>query len=89
MPDITPGQVPLDHRAASPREEDLGSVQAIVAQVKDGFSIAVDLRRAERHDMWRVNFVTGFAEAENVAKAFALQHGVPWERVEVVLTLAG
>ena len=59
-------------------------VRATITNAPDGFRVAVVLRRGERIDMWGVNFVASFDEAENVAKAFALQHDVPWDRVEVL-----
>jgi hypothetical protein len=64
MPDITTGQLAIDQAMVPPPEEDVGTVQAIIAQVQYGFSIAVDLRGGQQHDMWRGNFVASFAEAE-------------------------
>ena len=63
---------------------DADIVRATIISAPDGFSVAVVLRRGERIDMWGVNFVASFDEAENVAKAFALQHGVLWDQVEVL-----
>jgi len=63
---------------------DADIVRATITNAPDGFSVAVVLRRSERIDMWGVNFVASFDEAENVAKAFALQHDVPWDQVEVL-----
>jgi hypothetical protein len=63
---------------------DADIVRATITNAPDGFSVAVVLRRGERIDIWGVNFVASFDEAENVAKAFALQHGVPWDQVEVI-----
>jgi hypothetical protein len=63
---------------------DADIVRVIIAKVPEGFSVAVVLRRGERVDMWGVNSVASFDEAEKVAKAFALQHDVLWEKVEVI-----
>ena len=63
---------------------DADIVRATITNAPDGFSVAVILRRGERIDMRGVNFVASFDEAENVAKAFALQHDVPWDQVEVL-----
>ena len=57
---------------------------ATIAKVQDGFSVQVVLRRGEQIDMWRVNFVGSFDEAENIVKAFAKQHNLPWHNVEVI-----
>ncbi len=57
---------------------------ATIAQVQDGFSVQVVLRRGAQIDMWRVNFVGSFDEAENIVKAFAKQHNLPWHDVEVI-----
>jgi hypothetical protein len=43
MPDITPSQVIFDHRAASVREEDLGSVQAIITRGWNAYLLQVVL----------------------------------------------
>ena len=59
-------------------------VRATITKAHNGFSVAVVLRRGERLDTWGVNFVESFDEGENVAKAFALQHGVPGDQVEVI-----
>jgi hypothetical protein len=63
---------------------DADFVRATITNAPDGFSVAVVLRRGERIDMWGVNFVASFDEAENVARTFALQHDVPWDQVEVL-----
>jgi hypothetical protein len=51
---------------------DADFVRATITNAPDGFSVAVVLRRGERIDMWGVNFVASFDEAENVARTFAL-----------------
>jgi hypothetical protein len=63
---------------------DADIARATIAKVQDGFSVAVILRRGERIDMWNVNFVESFDEAENVVKTFAKQYGLPWDQVEVI-----
>jgi hypothetical protein len=63
---------------------DADIVRVTITKAPGGFSIAVVLRRGERLDVWGVNFVASFEEAENVAKAFALQHDVRWDQVEVI-----
>jgi hypothetical protein len=63
---------------------DADIASATIAKVQDGFSVQVVLRRGEKIDMWRVNFVGSFDEAENVVKAFAKQHNLPWHNVEVI-----
>jgi hypothetical protein len=63
---------------------DADIARATIAKVQDGFSVAVILRRGERIDMWNVNFVESFDEAENVVKTFAKQYGLPWNQVEVI-----
>ena len=63
---------------------DADIARATIAKVQDGFSVAVILRRGEQIDMWNVNFVESFDEAENVVKTFAKQYGLPWDQVEVI-----
>ena len=63
---------------------DADIARATIAKVQDGFSVAVIIRRGEQIDMWKVNFVESFDEAENVVKAFAKQYGLPWNQVEVI-----
>jgi hypothetical protein len=63
---------------------DADIASATIAKVQGGFSVAVFLRRGERIDMWRVNFVGSFDDAENIVKAFAEQYDLPWEQVEVI-----
>jgi len=63
---------------------DADIARATIAKVQDGFSVAVIIRRGEQIDMWKVNFVESFDEAENVVKTFAKQYGLPWDQVEVI-----
>jgi hypothetical protein len=63
---------------------DADIARATIAKVQDGFSVAVIIRRGEQIDMWKVNFVESFDEAENVVKTFAKQYGLPWNQVEVI-----
>ena len=63
---------------------DADIARATIAKVQDGFSVAVIIRRGEQIDMWKVNFVESFDEAENVVKTFAKQDGLPWDQVEVI-----
>ena len=63
---------------------DADIARATIAKVQDGFSVQVVLRRGEQFDMWSMNFVGSFAEAENIVKAFAKQHNLPWHDVEVI-----
>ena len=63
---------------------DADIARATTAKVQDGFSVAVIIRRGEQIDMWKVNFVESFDEAENVVKTFAKQYGLPWNQVEVI-----
>jgi len=63
---------------------DADIARATIDKVQDGFSVAVIIRRGEQIDMWKVNFVESFDEAENVVKTFAKQYGLPWNQVEVI-----
>jgi len=63
---------------------DADIARATIAKVQDGFSVAVILRRGERIDTWKVNFVESFDEAKNVVKTFAEQYGLNWDQVEVI-----
>jgi len=84
MPDIRPGQVSLDHRAASPREEDLGSVQAFITRGWNAYMVQVVLVKNGETRMLVGKEVVSYAVAEAVARLIAATHGIPWERVEVV-----
>jgi hypothetical protein len=59
-------------------------VRVTITKINHGFTVAVVLRRGERLDMWEVRSVETFDKAENVAKAFARQHGVAWHKVTLV-----
>jgi hypothetical protein len=63
---------------------DADIARASISKAQDGFSVQVVLRRGEQIDMRRVNFVGSFDEAENIVKAFAKQHNLPWHNVEVI-----
>jgi hypothetical protein len=84
MPDITPGQVSLDHRAALPREADPGSVQAIITRGWNAYIVQAVLKQNGETRQLVGKEVTSYAVAETVARVFAATHGVPWEKVEVV-----
>ena len=43
---------------------DADIVRVIITKVPEGFSVAVVLRRGERVDMWGINSVASFDEAE-------------------------
>ena len=84
MPDIAPGQVSLDHRATLPREEDPGSVQAIITRGWNAYLVQVVLVKNGETRMLVGKEVTSYTVAETVARVFAATHGIPWEKVEVV-----
>ena len=83
MPDITSSQVSQDQRIDLPREEDPGSVQAIITRGWNAYLLQVVLVKNGEARIGKE--VTSYAVAETVAKVFAATHGVTWERVEVVL----
>jgi hypothetical protein len=60
------------------------TARATITKAQDGFSVVVVLRRGEQIDMWRVNSLESFVEAENIVKAFAKQYNLPWDQVEVI-----
>ena len=85
MPDIASSQVSLDRRATLPPEEDPGSVQAIITRGWNAYLLQVVLVKNGETRMLVGKEVTSYAVAETVARVFAATHGVPWEKVEVVL----
>jgi hypothetical protein len=85
MPDITSSQVSQDQRIDLLREEDLGSVQAIITRGWNAYLLQVVLVKNGEARMLVGKEVTSYAIAETVARVFAATHGVAWERVEVVL----
>jgi len=85
MPDIASSQVSQDQRIDLPREEDLGSVQAIITRGWNAYLLQVVLVKNGEARMLVGKEVTSYAVAETVARVFAATHGVAWERVEVVL----
>jgi len=85
MPDITSSQVSLDQRATLPPAEDPGSVQAVITRGWNAYLVQVVLVKNGETRMLVGKEVTSYAVAETVARVFAATHGVPWEKVEVVL----
>ena len=84
MSDITPGQVLLDQPMVLPREQDLGSVMAVITRGWNAYMVQVVLMKNGQSRELVGKEVTSYAVAETVARVFAATHGVPWERVEVV-----
>jgi hypothetical protein len=82
MPDII--QVPLDHRAAFPPDEDPGSVQAVITRGWNAYLVQVVLVKNDETRMLVGKEVVSYPVAEAVARVFAATHGIPWERVEVI-----
>ena len=85
MPDITSSQVSLDQHAVLPaREEDSGSVQAIITRGWNAYIVQVVLKQNGETRMLIGKEVASYAVAETVARVFAATHGVSWENVEVI-----
>jgi hypothetical protein len=84
MPDIIPGQVPLDLPTVLPPEKDLASVQAIITRGWNAYMLQVVLTQNGQTRQLVGKEVTSYAVAETVARVFAATHGVSWEKVEVV-----
>ena len=85
MPDITSSQVSLGQRATPPPEEDPGSVQAVITRGWNAYLLQVVLVKNGETRMLLGKEVVSYAVAETVARMFAATHGVPWDKVEVVL----
>jgi len=86
MPDITLSQVSFDRRVAlPPDEEGPGSVQAVITRGWNAYLVQVVLVKDGETRMLVGKEVTSYALAEAVARVSAATHGVPWEKVEVVL----
>ena len=62
---------------------DADIARATIVKAQGGFSVAIDLRRGEQIDSWRIDFIESFEEAVNTVRAFARQYNLPWEQVEV------
>lgn len=84
MPDIISGQPLLDQRASSP-EEDPGSVRAVITRGWNAYLIQVVLVKSGQTCMLVGKEVVSYTAAEAVARLFAATHGIPWEKVEMVL----
>ena len=63
---------------------DTDIARATILKAREGFSVAVVLRRGEQIDAWRLDSLRSLKEAEEVVKAFAKQYNLPWEQVEVI-----
>jgi hypothetical protein len=85
MPDITPDEALLGPVVPLLPGEDLGSVQAIITRGWNAYLLQVVLVKNGETRMLVGKEVVSYAVAEAVARMFAATHGVPWERVEVVL----
>lgn len=86
MPDITPSQVSLDQpHSAPPLEEDRGRVQAVISRGWNAYLLQVVLVKNGETRMLVGKEVVSYSVAEAVARMFAASHGVPWEKVEVIL----
>jgi hypothetical protein len=85
MPDIISGQSLLDQRASLPPEEDPGSVRAVITRGWNAYLIQVVLVKSGQTRMLVGKEVVSYTIAEAVARLFAATHGIPWEKVEVVL----
>ena len=85
MPDITSGQVSQDQRIDLPPEEDPGSLQAVITRGWNAYLLQVVLVKNGETRMLVGKEVASCTVAEAVARLFAATHGVPWEKVEVVL----
>ncbi|CEF49362.1 unnamed protein product [uncultured bacterium] len=84
MPDIISSQVSQDQRIDLPREEDPGSVQAIITRGWNAYLLQVVLVKNGEARMLVGKEVTSYAVAETVARVFAATHGVSWDQVEVI-----
>jgi hypothetical protein len=85
MPDIISSQVSLEQRATPPPEEDPGSLQAVITRGRNAYLLQVVLVKNGETRMLVGKEVASCTVAEAVARVFAATHGVPWEKVEVVL----
>ena len=85
MPDIISSQVSLEQRATPPPEEDPGSLQAVITRGCNAYLLQVVLVKNGETRMLVGKEVASCTVAEAVARVFAATHGVPWEKVEVVL----
>ena len=85
MPDIASSQVSLDGHAALPPEEDRGSVRAVITRGWNAYLVQVMLAKNGETRMLVGKEVVSYTVAEGVARVFAATHGIPWEKVEVVL----
>jgi hypothetical protein len=85
MPDIASSQVLLDQRATLPQEEDPGSVQAVITRGWNAYLVHVVLVKNGETRMLVGKEVVSYTVAEGVAMVSAATHGIPWEKVEVVL----
>jgi hypothetical protein len=82
MPDITPGEASLGPVVPLLPGEDQGSVQAVLTRGWNAYLLQVVLVKNGETRMLVGKEVVSYA----VARLFAATHGIPWEKVKVVLT---